>query len=39
MIQPLNAADREQLAQKLPDWHPAAGRDALVRTFKFKDFV
>ena len=39
MIQPLNAAERAQLAQKLPDWHPAPGRDALVREFKFKDFV
>lgn len=39
MIQPLNSADREQLAQKLPDWQKADGQDALIRRFKFKDFV
>jgi 4a-hydroxytetrahydrobiopterin dehydratase len=39
MIQPLNSAEREQLAKNLPDWRLASGRDALVREFKFKDFV
>ncbi len=39
MIQPLNSAEREQLAKNLPDWRLAEGRDALVRSFKFKDFV
>lgn len=39
MIEPLPPSDRAQLAQKLPDWHLATGQDAIVRTFKFKDFV
>jgi 4a-hydroxytetrahydrobiopterin dehydratase len=39
MIQPLNSAERDQLAKNLPDWHQAAGRDALVRAFKFENFV
>lgn len=39
MIKSLNSAEREELAQNLPDWRPATGRDALVREFRFKDFV
>ncbi len=39
MIEPLNAADRAELAQRLPDWHTVTNRDALIRTVKFKDFV
>jgi len=39
MIQPLNSAERAELAKNLPDWYQASGQDALVRTFKFKDFV
>ena len=39
MIQSLNSAEREELAQKLPDWHKASDRDAIVRQIKFKDFV
>jgi 4a-hydroxytetrahydrobiopterin dehydratase len=39
MIKTLTSAERAELAQKLPDWHPAPGQDALVRAFKFKDFV
>lgn len=39
MIEPLTTAERDQLAQNLPDWRQAAGRDALLREFKFKDFV
>ena len=39
MIQALNSADRADLAQKLPEWRLATGQDAIVRSFKFKDFV
>ena len=39
MIQPLNSAERDELAKILPEWHLADGRDALVRTLKFKDFI
>ena len=39
MIQPLNSAERDHLAKILPDWRMADGRDALIRDFKFKDFV
>jgi 4a-hydroxytetrahydrobiopterin dehydratase len=38
MAQKLDEAAREGLAQRLPGWHMAEGRDALQRTFKFKDF-
>jgi 4a-hydroxytetrahydrobiopterin dehydratase len=39
MIQSLNSAERAELAKNLPHWQKAAGQDALVRSFKFKDFV
>lgn len=39
MIQSLNSAERAELAQKLPEWQLASGRDAIIRTFKFQDFV
>jgi 4a-hydroxytetrahydrobiopterin dehydratase len=39
MIEPLTPADRAQLAQKLPEWRAASGKDAIVRSVKFKDFV
>jgi len=39
MIEPLSPAERAQLAQKLPEWHAASGKDAILRSFKFKDFV
>jgi len=39
MIQPLNSAERDHLAKNLPDWRLADDRDALIRDFKFKDFV
>ena len=38
MAQKLDEAARKGLAQRLPAWRMAEGRDALQRTFKFKDF-
>lgn len=39
MIKPLDSDQRATLAHKLPDWRLDAGRDALVRSFKFRNFV
>jgi len=39
MIKKLDRDQRAALAQTLPDWRLAADRDALVRSFKFTDFV
>jgi len=38
MPQKLDDAARKGLAGKLPGWRLAEGRDAIQRTFKFKDF-
>lgn len=38
MAQKLDEAARKSLAQRLPEWKMADGRDAISRTFKFKDF-
>ena len=38
MEQKLDEAASKGLAQRLPAWRMAEGRDALQRTFKFKDF-
>jgi 4a-hydroxytetrahydrobiopterin dehydratase len=38
MAQKLDEAARKGLAARLPGWTMAAGRDAIQRTFKFKDF-
>jgi len=38
MAQKLDAAARTGIGQRLPAWRMAEGRDALQRTFKFKDF-
>jgi 4a-hydroxytetrahydrobiopterin dehydratase len=38
MAHKLDATARQGLAARLPGWQPAAGRDAIQRTFKFKDF-
>jgi 4a-hydroxytetrahydrobiopterin dehydratase len=38
MAQKLDAAARQELAVRLPQWTMVDGRDALRRTFKFKDF-
>lgn len=38
MAQKLDEAGRKTISTRLPHWQMAAGRDALQRTFKFKDF-
>jgi 4a-hydroxytetrahydrobiopterin dehydratase len=38
MAQKLDEAARKGLAARLPGWTVIAGRDAIQRTFKFKDF-
>jgi len=38
MAKKLDAAARHALAQRLPQWQLVAGRDAIQRTFAFKDF-
>ena len=34
----LTDAERKALAQTLPGWSPVEGRDAISRSFQFKDF-
>ena len=38
MAKKLDDAARLGLAQRLPDWKTADGRDAISKSFKFKDF-
>jgi 4a-hydroxytetrahydrobiopterin dehydratase len=38
MAQKLSAAERQDLAQRLPGWILVDGRDAITKSFKFKDF-
>ena len=38
MAQKLDETARKGLAQRLPAWRMVDGRDAIQRTFKFKDF-
>jgi 4a-hydroxytetrahydrobiopterin dehydratase len=38
MAQKLDAAARQGLSARLPGWRLAEGRDAIQRTYKFKDF-
>ena len=38
MAQKLDETARKDLAARLPGWTMAADRDAIQRTFKFKDF-
>jgi len=38
MAQKLDDAARKALPQQLPEWTMVDGRDAIARTFKFKDF-
>jgi 4a-hydroxytetrahydrobiopterin dehydratase len=38
MAQKLSAAERQDLAQRLPGWSLVDGRDAITKSFKFKDF-
>ena len=37
-MQKLDAAARNAALQKLPQWKPVSGRDAITRKFEFKDF-
>ncbi len=38
MAPKLSPAERQGLAAKLPGWSPVDGRDAITKSFKFKDF-
>lgn len=38
MAKKLDDAERAGLAQRLPQWRVLPDRDAIARTFKFKDF-
>jgi 4a-hydroxytetrahydrobiopterin dehydratase len=38
MPQKLDAAARQDMAARLPGWRLAEGRDAIQKTFNFKDF-
>ncbi len=38
MAKKLDADQRSDIAAKLPQWKMASGRDAIERSFKFKDF-
>jgi len=39
MIKTLDSDQRAELGRRLPDWHLASDRDAIVRSVKFADFV
>jgi len=39
MATPLNGADRATALLGLPDWEETPGRDAVTKTFHFRDFV
>ena len=38
MAQKLDEASRKGMAARVPGWQTADGRDAIQKTFKFKDF-
>lgn len=38
MVQKLDDAARAGLAAALPEWRLAEGRDAIIRSFRFRDF-
>jgi 4a-hydroxytetrahydrobiopterin dehydratase len=38
MVQKLDDTARATIANRLPDWQGVEGRDAIRKTFKFKDF-
>ncbi len=38
MVEKLDDAARAALAQTLPGWQAAEGRDAITRSFRFRDF-
>lgn len=38
MVEKLSGAAREAMLGELPGWAPVEGRDAIARSFKFRDF-
>jgi 4a-hydroxytetrahydrobiopterin dehydratase len=38
MVEKLNATERATLSATLPEWKLVEGRDAITRSFRFKDF-
>ena len=38
MVEKLNATEQAGLSATLPEWKLVEGRDAITRTFRFKDF-
>jgi len=38
MAKKLDDAARKDMAQRLPDWETVDGRDAISKSYKFKDF-
>ncbi|MCA3308013.1 MAG: 4a-hydroxytetrahydrobiopterin dehydratase [Roseomonas sp.] len=38
MVEKLNVTERAGLAATLPEWKLVEGRDAITRSFRFKDF-
>jgi 4a-hydroxytetrahydrobiopterin dehydratase len=38
MVEKLNATERAGLPATLPEWKGVEGRDAITRSFRFKDF-
>ena len=38
MVERLSEAQRTALAELVPEWRAAEGRDAIVRSFRFPDF-
>ncbi len=38
MVQKLNTAQRAAAFESLPQWREVEGRDAMTRSFRFKDF-
>ena len=38
MVEKLNAEARARALAELPGWSPAAGRDAIQKSFRFEDF-
>ena len=39
MVETLNAEARARALADLPGWDPVEGRDAIQKSFKFKDFI
>ncbi len=39
MVARLDLAERAAALRELPEWHETKGRDAIERSFKFKDFT